>query len=224
MRRQLTYDDLIATRLAYYEPRLPAVDNEFRGLDSRMRLRFEQHDLLDQRLADLLVMPRPEMLATTEERQAGERLDAMLAALADRDDDTAEALRARIARVRGALIWRLRTEYHERLTRFDSHLRELQTAVTGLQDTYHAYVRVRQAATHSYQGYDRPFKRLQTRVDAALNGVNRLMARQGTMLEQVAVAELQSRHRRLENYQDQARYAMADSYDRATKNLQAGGE
>jgi hypothetical protein len=42
------------------------------------------------------------------------------------------------------------------------------------------------------------------------------MARQGRMLEQVAIRELESRVRRLEDYEERARYAMADSYDRAT--------
>ena len=35
-------------------------------------------------------------------------------------------------------------------------------------------------------------------------------------LEQVAIAELELRSRRLEDYEVRARYAMADSYDRAT--------
>jgi hypothetical protein len=36
------------------------------------------------------------------------------------------------------------------------------------------------------------------------------------MIEVVAIDELQARRERLQTYQDQARYAMADSYDRAT--------
>jgi hypothetical protein len=43
------------------------------------------------------------------------------------------------------------------------------------------------------------------------------MARQGQVLEIVAIDELVARRERLETYQDQARYALADSYDRATK-------
>jgi hypothetical protein len=43
------------------------------------------------------------------------------------------------------------------------------------------------------------------------------MARQGQVLEIVAIDELVARRDRLETYQDQARYALADSYDRATK-------
>jgi hypothetical protein len=43
------------------------------------------------------------------------------------------------------------------------------------------------------------------------------MARQGHLLELVAVEELVARRSRLERYGDKARYALADSYDRATQ-------
>ena len=43
------------------------------------------------------------------------------------------------------------------------------------------------------------------------------MARQGRLLEQVAVEELVARRGRLETFGDKARFALADSYDRATQ-------
>ena len=43
------------------------------------------------------------------------------------------------------------------------------------------------------------------------------MARQGYVLEQVAVKELIARRGRLEKFGDKARFALADSYDRAAK-------
>jgi hypothetical protein len=43
------------------------------------------------------------------------------------------------------------------------------------------------------------------------------MARQGHTLELVAVTELLVRRERLDDYRNQARFALADSYDRATK-------
>jgi hypothetical protein len=79
------------------------------------------------------------------------------------------------------------------------------------------FVRARQAAVHSYEGYDTPLGRLRTRVTEALSEVNMLMARQGRVLELVAIDELVARRERLETYRDQARYALADSYDRATR-------
>ncbi len=43
------------------------------------------------------------------------------------------------------------------------------------------------------------------------------MARQGHMLEVMAVNELSARRDRLEEFQVKARFAMADSYDRAAR-------
>ena len=53
--------------------------------------------------------------------------------------------------------------------------------------------------------------------DDALERLDVLMARQGHMLETVAIKELLVRRERLEAYENQARFAFADSYDRAAK-------
>jgi hypothetical protein len=76
---------------------------------------------------------------------------------------------------------------------------------------------------HSYVGYDLPITRLRTRVRESLQQVNTLMARQGQLIETVAINELKKRGERLERYQTQARYAVADSYDRATRMPVGGG-
>ena len=57
------YEDMIDLRRRYYEPLLPGIDKRFRVLDSRIRLRMEQRQSLDDRLQRLLVAPRPELLA-----------------------------------------------------------------------------------------------------------------------------------------------------------------
>ena len=207
------FEDIIARRRDYYDPLLPELDAQFREVDSRRRLRLEQHQILSDRLQGLLVAPRPEFLATTEERTTSLQLDALRAGL---DEETDAALIARIERLQGLLTWEVKTNYHDRLTEFYGHLQDSQVAIDELTRQYDAYVRVRQAATHSYVGYNIPIKRMRTRVEAGLARIDLLMARQGRMLEQVAVRELESRVRRLESYEERARYALADSYDRAT--------
>ena len=82
---------------------------------------------------------------------------------------------------------------------------------------YDAFVRARQAATHSYVGYEIPINRLRMRVGETLERMELLMAQQGHVLESVAINELTVRRERLEAYQNQARFAFADSYDRAAK-------
>lgn len=222
------FDDIVGIRREHYTPLLPDIDAHFRKLDSTLRLRKEQHRLLEQRLQDLLTAPRPEFLATGEERADLRRVAVLEQALANSGDGQ-RALRERVARVKGVLTFRLHTQYDERLTRLDGNLRELHDAVALAQERYDSFVRARQAATHSFEGYTTPVARLRTRVREAIGRVELLMARQGRVIERVAIDELQARRRRLQDYQNQARYALADSYDRATqaraeRALETGGD
>ena len=82
---------------------------------------------------------------------------------------------------------------------------------------YDEYVRSRQAASHSYVGYQKPIKRMRAQVREAAGRIDLLMARQGHLLEVTAIEELIARRSHLENYGDKARFALADSYDRATQ-------
>jgi hypothetical protein len=215
------FEDMIEIRRAYYEPLLPEVDQSFRELDSRIRLRREQHKLLSRRLQDLLIAPRPEFLATNDERRTSLELDAIERALEGDASAEADSMRLRVQRLRGALMWTLETEFHERLTDFDSNLRDLQAEIEVMTAQYDRFVRARQAAVHSFEGYTTPIRRLRTRVDTAALNIDRLMARQGYILERVAVNELLVRRERLNHYRNQARFALADSYDRATKAREA---
>ena len=211
------YQDMVGIRREHYEPLLPDIDEQFRKLDSRMRLRSEQHKMLVKRRDDLLTVPRPEFLATPEERSILARIEQIETALALGDRGDKQSLQERLRRLKGMVRWKLETEYHERLTSFDQNLRSLDEAMAVAQAQYDAYVRSRQAATHSFEGYDKPITRLRANVREAVGRIDRLMARQGHLLEAVAIDELIARRDHLENYGDKARYALADSYDRATQ-------
>ncbi|MGH8130516.1 MAG: tetratricopeptide repeat protein [Steroidobacteraceae bacterium] len=217
------FEDIIRLRGQNYEPLLPGIDAQFRELDSRIRLRLEQRKHLGERLHAMLTAPRPDYLATADERIDGERIAMIEKRLGNSDSPEALALRQRAARLRGALTWRLQTEYHERLTAAHVHLNELNVHVDALTQQYDAFVRTRQAATHSYVGYDVPIERLRERVSDALLRVNIVMARQGHVIETVAINQLKGRRERLVAQQTQARYAVADSYDRAART-QSGAE
>ena len=218
-----SFDDMIKLRSQNYEPLLPEVDAQFRDLDSRIRLRLEQRKHLNERLQSMLTAPRPEYLATAEERSALERIALIMKRLGDADDPESLALRERANHLRGLLTWRLETEYHERLTAAYVHLNELNAQVDALTKQYDAFVRTRQAAMHSYVGYDLQIGRLRERVGDASQRVEILMARQGHMIETVAINQLDVRRERLVAQQNQARYGVADSYDRAART-QSGGE
>src|SRR2546428_950693 len=217
------FDDIIRLRRENYKELLPEADAQFRELDSRMHLRLEQRKHLGERLQAMLTAPRLGDLATAEERMADERIVLIEKQLGNSGSPESLALRQRAARLRGALTWRLETEYHERLTAAHVHLNELNAPVDALTRQYDGFVRMRQAATHSYVGYDVQISRLRERVGDALPRVDMLMARQGNMIETVAIKLLEARRERLAAQQTEARFGVADSYDRAER-AQSGAE
>ena len=213
-----SFDDMVGIRHDHYEPLLPDIDEQFRQLDSRMRLRIEQHKMLVRRRDDLLTTPRPEFLATPEEQVILARIEHIESSLQGAETPFEASLQRRMLRLKGLLIYTLETEYHERFTEFDRNLRGLDEAMAVAQAEYDQFVRSRQAATHSYVGYENPIRKLRAQVSNTIETVDLLMARQGHELEAVAIEQLMTRRGRLESYRDKARFALADSYDRATQS------
>jgi len=212
-----SFDEIVGIRHDHYEPLLPQVDTEFREFDSRMRLRIEQHKMLVKRRDDMLTTPQPKFLATREEQAILNRIERIEAQLYGSESASVMSSMRRLQRLKGLLSWTLETEFHDRLTEFDRNLRGLDDAMAILQEKYDRFVRARQAATHSFEGYEKPIYRLRAHVQMAVDKIDRLMVRQGHLLEVVAVDELVARRSRLETYGDKARFALADSYDRATQ-------
>jgi hypothetical protein len=211
------FEEIIENRRAYYQPLLPAIDREFRRLDSQMRLRLEQRDRIEQRLKAMLVVPRPDYLATSKERIISEQIALFERKLTAGGMAVSSGVEARIKRLRGVLHWNIYTEYDRRFTEAHKHLRDLNHEVDRLKRQYTAFVRTRQAATQSYEGYDDVIRRQRFLIREAREKVGKLMARQGHMLETMAVNELVRRRERLAEFQIKVRFAMADSYDRATR-------
>lgn len=211
------FEEIIDQRRAYYEPLLPAIDRKFRRLDSQMRLRLEQRNRIEKRLKAMLVVPRPDFLATSKERIIREQIALLERKLAAGGTGVSSGVEARIKRLRGVLHWNIYTEYDRRFTEAHKHLRDLNHEVDRLKRQYNAFVRTRQAATQSYEGYDDVIRRQKFLIQNAWEKVGELMARQGRMLETMAVNELTRRLERLAEFQIKARFAMADSYDRATR-------
>jgi hypothetical protein len=211
------FEEIIEQRRAYYEPLLPGIDREFRRLDSQMRLRLEQRERIKKRLKAMLVAPRPDYLATSQERIISEQIALLEQKLAADGTAVPKGIEARIKRLRGVLHWNIYTQYDRRLTEAYKHLRDLNQVVDRLKRQYTTFVRTRQAATQSYAGYNNVIRGVRLRIREAREKVGELMAGQGHMLETMAVNELTRRRERLAEFQIKARFAMADSYDRATR-------
>ena len=211
------YEEIIEIRRQYYEPLLPKIEKQFKKLDARIKLRMQQRKRLNKRIQSMLVARRPEYLATVDERLALERLERLNVYLASQALADKEVIADRIQRLKGVLYWRLNVEYDQRLTEAYQHLHELDEGIKKLKNKYRSFVRTRQAATQSYQGYNLDIRRLRSKLKEKSNQLSALMARQGRFMENMAIAELDRRRKRLEEYQVKARFALAESYDRASK-------
>ncbi len=213
----IVYEEMIELRRIYQQPLLPVVEKEFKKLDARIKLRLEQRNNLASKIKNMLISPRPEHLATSTERQALDTVTALeeisIASPQLVDDD----IRQRLKRLRGVLSWRVQSEYDQRLTDAYNNLVDLDEIIQKLKSGYNSFIRTRQAATQSYEGYTVPIRQLRTRLFAAQRKLKAVMAKQGRVLETMAINELDSRRKRLEDYQIKARFALAESYDRATK-------
>ena len=215
----IAFEDLITHRRAYYSPLLPVIDKEFRRLDSQMRLRLEQRNRIEKRLKNMLVVPNPNYLATSEERILNGQITRLEEMLSQGGISASRAINASISRLRGVLTWNVYTQYDRRLTEAYKHFEELNDEIELLKNQYTSFVRTRQAATQSYEGYEKEISLLWARIGGAHERVKELMDRQGHMLEAMAVKELTQRRERLSECEVKARFAMADSYDRATREL-----
>ena len=211
------YEEMIDIRRAYQEPLLPVVEKEFKKLDARIKLRLEQRDNLATKIKNMLISPRPEYLATSTEREALNTITALEEAISTNSLAVDAEVVRRIKRLRGILLWRVRSEYDQRLTDAYNNLVSLDKVIKKLNLRYNSFIRTRQAATQSYEGYTIPIRQLRTRIFAAQRKLKGVVAKQGRLLETMAINELDSRRKRLEEYQIKARFALAESYDRATK-------
>jgi len=211
------FEEIIKLRRDYYQPLLPEIDQAFKQLDSQIRLRQEQRSRIEKRLHAMLTAPRPDYLATAKERVAGEEITRLEQALAASGAAAPEAIRERIARLRGVISFDIATEYHQRFTDTFEDLEQLNQKTDRLKLKYDSFVRTRQAATQSYEGYDEGIRSQRALIASARERVTALLPRQGKVLEAMAVEELTKRRARLEQFQVTARFAIADSYDRANK-------
>ncbi len=211
------YEEMTALRRAHQKPLLFAVDEEFKNLDRRINLRLEQRNKLAGNLKKMLVSSRPENLAATEEYQAKGAIDALEEVIKNQPNVVDEELKHRVKRLRGILLWRVHSEYDQKLTDAYNNLISLDDIIVALKEKYASFVRARQAVTHSYEGYETPIRQLRTRLFAAQKKLKIITSKQGRLLETMALTELDLRRRKLEEYQIRARFSLAESYDRATK-------
>ncbi|HEY3486696.1 MAG TPA: hypothetical protein VGL10_01405, partial [Gammaproteobacteria bacterium] len=211
------YEDLVSLRRRYYEPLLPGVEGQFKTQDALMQSALLRRDEVARQLNSAQRRRDTWALANRSEL-AGKRSLDQLSYRAGRLPEQAglAQAKARIKRLQGVLRWQVDTEYDRRLGMAHQHLRELDQAIAALHAEHQKVVRLKREAYQSFEGYEAPFRRMVTRVNSLQVQITAAMLQQASYLEKTAVRELDRRRRKLADYRVKARFALAESYDRAT--------
>ncbi len=211
------FEDLIRKRRAHFARLLPGVNREIARLAEERRSLAERRDRIAGRLKAIRTEPRPELLITAEERSALAQLASLESVVTSKTREIAPKFLERLRRLRGVLHWNIHTDYDRRHAATGDRLQDLDRELDRLHGMVTAVTLARRTAVEGYEGHDDVIRRERQRIAETRKKVLALIARQGQVLEVMAVNELTGRRDRLEELRTKARFALADSYDRAGK-------
>ncbi|HEV2230334.1 MAG TPA: tetratricopeptide repeat protein [Steroidobacteraceae bacterium] len=208
------FEDMIETRERAYAERLPKVDAL---LGSGAVAQLQQRNLdLAGRLQTIEARRDVAALGTDTEREQWTRVERIEAALAGAPDTPENRdLRERLALVKGVLFFRLNDAYSARLWEEHRSLKDLNLALHEAQSRWIRVEQARRAVPTNTGEFATRITALQARIDALAVRLAATEQRQADYLSRVAVNELEDQKARLAAYQVQARFALAEMYDRA---------
>ena len=212
------FDAMLATRRQGFAERLPRVREQAGTLDiAHLQQRSDAnaaalHEAEDQ--ADGVAF------ADANERALQDRLARVTTTLAslppDADPSVAEA-HDRLRRVAGALAWQLAHEYPTRLWDAKKGQAQTEAALADARTHDDELAKAQRDEPARFEDFARRIAALDARLNALLPRVAALTQQQQVALQDIAVTQLNTQKERLAGYTAQARFAVAQLYDRATE-------
>jgi hypothetical protein len=211
---------MIDTRQRAYDERTPHVD-ALLSSDRREQLRARRAALGAQlNAAD--TAGDVAALGSSEEREQWARVQRLAAGFAAAGDDPSlEEARDKLRLIKGALYWKLDEEFKQRSYQAQRQLRELDAALNEAENRWVRVQRARAAAPASTGDFAARIDALAERIAALRMQLAQTRSQQEQYLANVAAATLDAQKQRLTAYAVQARFALADVYDRGDSDAGA---
>jgi len=210
------FSDMLTNRRDAYAKRLPEVRAKLNetGLNS-IKQRVEA---VAAELKKAETEPDGPALADAKQRELLVRLERVRAGLADAGNDPqAAALRERYRLVAGALAWQLDQQYPARLWDTQKTFRGVDTELQAALARDAALAQAQRDEPARFDAFAARIKALDPRLQALIPRVAALSKEQQQAVQELAVAELERQKARLTEYTTQARFAVAQLYDRANQ-------
>ena len=218
------FDDMLANRRKAYEVRLPQIRAKAGeiGIDAQQKRR----DALAAELALAEEQADGSAFADTRERGLQERLARVQAILqsagggsgANADPELSVA-RERAARVAGALTWQLAQAQAARLWAAKKTLAAVDAELNQARGRDAALAQAQRDEPARFESFAKRIAALDPSLKALVPRVAALSNEQQQAVQDIAVAELTQQKERLAAYVQQARFAVAQLYDRANRPL-----
>jgi hypothetical protein len=212
----IVYNDMIDAREKAYAERIPRVD-ALLASDAVGTL-ATRREAVEGRLNEVIGTEDVAALGTPEQRDQWRRIERLEAAIAaDPGNPELAGLQDKLRLVKGVLFWDLRSSYRDRLYTQRRELKDLDKALAEANNRWLRVELARQTAPTTTGDFAARITSLQQRMTALRAGLAAASNAQGDLLAQIAVDELQAQQQRIDDYEVQARFALATIYDRASE-------
>lgn len=217
----VVYGDMLDNRRKAYAERLPRI--LAKASESGLKELSLQGATLATELVNAELQADGVAFADARERELIALLDGVQAALKDAGNGPeATAARERHRLAAGAMTWRLAQAYPERVYQAKRALQTLDAGITEARGREAALARAQREEPARFDRFAERIAELDKRLQVLIPHVAALTQAQQQSLQELAVAQLTRQKERLVAYSTQARFAVAQLYDRATKAKEGG--
>ena len=209
------FDDMLGNRRKAYAERLPKV--LAKANESGAAALQQRSDALDRDLAKAEDEADGLALADAKQREQLTRLAEVEATLKNAGSDPdSVAARERARFINGAITWQLAQAYPARLWDAKKALAGIAEGLAEARGHEAALVQAQRDEPARFDRFAERISALAPRIQALVPRIAALKGEQQTALQEYAVAELVRQKERLAEYTTQARFAVAQLYDRAS--------
>ncbi len=212
----VVYSDMLDARERAYALRLPRVESMFAG--NAVQQLGARRSLAQDRFNEIVTTEEVAALGTAEQREQWRRIELLEAALAA-DPDNAELapVREKLRLVRGVLQWNLQKAFKDQLYQQRRELASLDQALAQANERWLKVQRAREQAPTTTGDFGLRIAALQTKMSELRGKLAQASRDQSQLLADVAIGELGAQRQRINDYEVQARFALATIYDRASE-------
>ena len=214
------YGDMLDQRRKAFTERLPQIRQQASEL--RIDALQRQRDGLAAEFQAAEAAADGVAYANADERAQQAKIDSAQKLLAEGGDVVkaevdADAVGERLRRLSGALTWQLAQSLPERRWKTERALRDTDQKLVEAREHDAKLEAAQRTEPAKFDAFAVRLKELADRITALQPRVASLTTEQQQALQDTAVVALQQQQERLVGYTNQARYAVAQLYDRATQ-------